>query len=41
MQGLHVIAIGYNGMPDGSGFKDKEMKWNGDRKTKYGMITMN
>ena len=28
--------MGYNGMPDGTGFKDKEMKWDKKKKKDYG-----
>ena len=29
--------MGYNGMPDGCAFKDREMKWD-EKKKAYGMI---
>ena len=32
-----MVALGYNGMPDGRGFKDVEMKWD-KQKTDYGIF---
>ena len=34
----YLISVGYNGMPNGSGFKDAEMRWTKPGKNSFGNL---
>ena len=34
----YLVSVGYNGMPNGSGFKDAEMRWTKPEKNSFGNL---